>query len=145
MPSDAPPSTLLSAIAHLLDAGCHAAGGHTVVLLSDVPGAPGQVELALAAVARDEHPGRTLHDLALPERCWGVGVVVHGRAHVLDALDEPAQPVVSTYVRHRDGRHVSLLRQGDRVTEQRGPVAGRLPDLCRRILDEPRSDDAEDP
>jgi hypothetical protein len=145
MPSDAPPSTLLSAIARLLDAGCHGWRGHTVILLSHVPDDPTTVELALADVDPDEHPCRSLRGLVVPARCWGLGLVVHGRAHLLDAVDEAAQPVVSTYVRHRDGRQVSLLRRGDRVTEQRGLVAGRLPELCRRILETSRSGTADEP
>jgi hypothetical protein len=135
MPTGTQPTTFLSSIAHLLDAACAEPGPGLVVLLSDVAGEPDQLELALRALSDDQHPCDELRDLVAPPGCWGMALVVPGRAHLLDGPDEPAQLVVSTYVRHRDGRQVSLLRRGDTVTEQPGPTAGRLPELCRRVLE----------
>lgn len=128
------PSSLLSAIAHLLDGSWADQPNDIFVLLLDDPPSPDGLTFALRALPPGRHPCETLHDFVPPTGCWGVGLVVHGRAHMLDALDQPAESIVSTYVRHRDGRQVSLLRRGDSVEELRGPAVGRLPDLCEQIL-----------
>ena len=131
------PSTLLSALAHVLDAALHDDPLDVLVLLQEEPHEPGQIVLAIRPLA--DHPCEDLAGFVAPAVCWGIALVLHGRAHLLDAPDEPPAPVVTTFLRHRDGRQVSLLRAGSRVTEQRGPVTGRVPDLCERILEAPRS------
>lgn len=134
MRTHAHPSTLLSAVAHLVDAASHRHGVDLAVLLLDDADEPEQLSLAVRPLPPGVHPSVALADVVLPDACWGVALALHGLAHHLDALDEPAQPIVSTYLRHRDGRQVSLLRRGERVTEQRGRLVGRVPDLCRRLL-----------
>lgn len=127
----------LRTIAHLLDAATPEGASDALVLLLDDPRAPDDLVLALRPIPPGRHPCHELQHLSAPSACWAVGLVVHGRAHLLDAADGAAQPVVTTYLVDRAGDEVSLLRSRGRVTQLAGPSLGRLPDLCRRILGSP--------
>jgi hypothetical protein len=131
------PHPELRTIAHLLDAASSEGAPDALVLLLDDPGAPDELVLALRPLAPGRHPCDELQDVSAPSACWAVGLVVHGRAHLLDAADRPPQPIVTTYLVDREGAEVSLLRGAGRVAELPGPSLGRLPDLCRRILGPP--------
>ena len=126
------PSTLLTSIAHDVEEALHPDPRGTIVLLQDDPADREQVVLSLRAL--EGHPCEDLAGFQAPPGCWALILVTPGRAHLLDAPDEAPVRIVSTYLLHRDGRSVSLLRRGDEVSELPGPAVGRIPDLCSRIL-----------
>jgi hypothetical protein len=128
-------ATLLSArdrlvsIAHVLD-GAGPGSDALVGLVRD----PDDVVLVLRNLDPHRHPCDELHGLVAPDDWWAVGMIVRGRARFLDEPDRPPEAITTTYLVERGGAEVSLLRRGDRVTESRDRVHGRIPDLCRGML-----------
>lgn len=128
------PHLELRRVAHLLDAATPEGAPDVVVLLLHDPDEPDDLVLALRPLPAGTHPADELRLVEAGRDCWAAGVVVHGRAHLLDGPDGVPQPVVTTFLVDRDGGEVALLRRGSSTTELHGPAHGRLPELCRRVL-----------
>lgn len=99
----------------------------------------------------DGHPGDELPGFSAPSSWWAFGLVVTGTAHVWPvsahsadrhARHDGAPRVRGAHLVARSGARVDVLQHGgDRpaVTGSSAPgdpatLAGRLPDLCRRVL-----------
>ena len=123
----------LTSIAHILDRSNHRPAGHLAMYVALLEGTD-ELELGHRWLHPDLHPTFELADLVAPASWWAFGLSTTGRAHFLDEPDRGPEPIVSTFVRERNGLEVSLLRRGASVTELSGPAEGRIPDLVRAIL-----------
>jgi hypothetical protein len=121
----------LLSIAHALDAA--STPGCSDVLVS-VAADRRDVVLGLLRLDPRRHPCEELRGMVARDEWWAVGIVVAGRARFLDQPDREPEPILTTYLVERGGAEVSLLRRRREVTESRGRVEGRIPDLCRSML-----------
>jgi hypothetical protein len=121
----------LTAVAHAAEQACLLSPDDVLVR---VIAHQHEVELGLLPLDPDLHPCEELRGFVAPEEWWAVGLVVRGRAHLLDEPDRQPEPIVSTFFIERGGAEVSLLRRGNRVDEGPGRAEGRLPDLCRSMV-----------
>ena len=130
-----PTPGFLTSLAGIVDQATVDAPGHVLVHV-DGPMGP-EVNLAFRTLDADLHPFEELAGFVAPRSWTAFGIRVRGRAHHLDDPDAPSTRIAATYLVDRTGDEASLLRQGDEVSQPRGPAEGTIPDLARRVLDLP--------
>ena len=123
---------LLERVAHCIAEAHHRTAFPVTHLVSFVELRGGELHGGIRAF--DEHPTEVLTPADVRPSWWALVLCTRGDAHLLDEPDRPAQPIVSTFARSRDGDEVSLLRRGEDLTRLPGWAAGRIPDLLRSLL-----------
>lgn len=121
-------------LALLIDDGLAAEPGHAAVHVSDL--GSGELELGVLPIALGTHPFALLAGTVAPP-AWSIfGLHVRGTAHHLETGS--TERCSTTYLVHRDGSEVGVVRQGGTTPHAvHEPAEGTLPDLCRRVLQLP--------
>lgn len=123
---------LLAAVAGIVDQATAGRPGHVLVHLEG-PIHP-EVALALRPIGEDVHPFAVLAGVTAPASWSAFGIRASGRARRLDEPHAPRERTAATFLVDRSGEEASVLRIGAVVSEPRGPAAGTIPDVARRVL-----------